>query len=261
MPSAIPARWPVLLLALIGCAANASAQDPFEIHIYEYEPMKLQEYSLEAHLNVIAEGSSQPDGTLLPTAHQTHLTLEPTFGLSPNFALGFMFLNAWEPGHSPEYAGWRILPHFYAPESWQLPVKLGFVAEFSFQNDRYEENTRRVELRPILDREFSRIQFVLNPVFERAVYGPGTRYGWNFEPAALLRWNREVFSPSVEYYGSIESINVVPRGQPHLHQLFLGGDWRATPSFGVNLGAGFDLSGQGPGVVLKSRLEWDWPAR
>jgi hypothetical protein len=259
VPSAILARWPLLLLSFIGC--TASAQDPFEIHIYEYEPMKLREYSLEAHLNFIAQGSSRQDGTLLPTEHQTHLTLEPTFGLSPNFALGFMFLNAWEPGHAPEYAGWRILPHFYAPESWHLPVKLGFVAEFSFQNDHYEENRRRVELRPILDREFSQFQFVLNPVFERALHGPGTRRGWNFEPAALLRWKRDVFSPSVEYYGSIESINVIPRGQPQLHQLFFGGDWQVAPSFSVNLGVGFDVSGRGPGVVLKSRFGWDWPAR
>ena len=131
----------------------AFAQDPFEIHIYEYEPMKLGEYSLEAHLNAVFQGNRVSDGTQYPTEHQTHLTLEPTAGLIENIALGFMFLNAWAPGHTPEYAGWRILPHFYAPESWQLPFRLGLVAEFSFQNEHYEENSRRVELRPILDRE------------------------------------------------------------------------------------------------------------
>ena len=94
-----------------------------------------------------------------------------------------MFLNAWEPGYSPQFAGWRVLPHFYAPESWNLPVKVGFVAEFSFQNTGYEENSHRVELRPILDREFARWEVVFNPVFERALHGPGTQHGWNFEPA------------------------------------------------------------------------------
>jgi len=34
------------------------------------------------------------EGTLLPTDGQTHLTLEPTAGLAPEFAIGFMFLNA-----------------------------------------------------------------------------------------------------------------------------------------------------------------------
>ena len=240
----------VLLLTGLWCLSRASAQDPFEIHIYEYEPLSWREYSLEAHLNFIAQGTALGNGSLLPNVHQTHLTLEPTIGISENFALGFMFLNAWEPGNSPQFAGWRILPHFYAPETWHLPFRLGFVSEFSFQNTRYEENSRRVELRPILDREFSTWQIVFNPVVERALHGPGTRRGWNAEPAMLVRWKRKVFSPSVEYYGEVS--------QPSVHQLFLGGDWRATPIFSVNLGVGFDLGPRGPGAVLKSRLEWDW---
>jgi hypothetical protein len=251
-------RYTCLLLVWLCCSPRVSAQDPFEIHIYEYEPLSWRQYSLEAHLNFVTQGTGTRDGTLLPTMHQTHLTLEPTFGVSPDFAIGFMFLNAWQPGYSPQFAGWRMLPHFYAPESWRLPVRLGLVAEFSFQKTRYEENSRRIELRPILDREFEQWQVVFNPVFERAVRGPGTRHGWNFEPALLVRWKRKPFSPSLEYYGAIESINVPPRAQPEVHQLFMGGDWELRPGFSVNLGAGVDLGGNGPGVILKSRFEWDW---
>ena len=247
---------PVLLI--FSCAGMLPAQDPFEIHIYEYEPMNRGEYSLEAHLNIVAQGTTMRDGSLLPTDHQTHLTLEPTAGLSPNFAIGLMFLNAWEPGYSPQFAGWRILPHIYAPESWKLPVRLGFVAEFSFQKTAYEENSRRVELRPILDKEFAVWQIVLNPVFERALHGPGVEHGWNFEPALLLRWKRLRFSPSLEYYGEIESISARPHAQPEVHQLFAGGDWQVKPGFSINLGTGFELGDRGPGVVLKSRFEWHW---
>jgi len=114
-----------------------------------------------------------------------------------------------------------------------------------------------VELRPILDREFVRWQFVFNPVFE-ALHGPGTARGWNFEPAMLLRWKRKRFSPSLEYYGEIDSINVRPRAQPEVHQLFAGGDWRKGEMFSGNMGGGFDLGVRGPGVVMKSRFEWDW---
>jgi len=248
----------VLLLAMLCCAPQLWAQDPFEIHIYEYEPLLRVQYSLEAHLNFITQGTALRDGMLLPTEHQTHLTLEPTFGLSENFALGFMFLNAWQPGYSPQFAGWRVLPHVYAPKSWRLPVRLGLVAEFSFQKTRYEENSRRAEIRPIIDREFSRWQIVFNPVFERALHGPGTAHGWNFAPALLVRLKREDFSPSLEYYGEIESINRRPHAQPEVHQVFLGGDWKLRPEFSVNLGVGFDIGRGGPGVVLKSRFEWDW---
>jgi hypothetical protein len=34
-----------------------------------------------------------------------------------------------------------------------------------------------------------------------------------------------------------------------------------SSAFKVNLGVGFDLSGRGPEVVLKSRLEWEWATR
>lgn len=246
-----------LPLLCIVCASGLAAQDAFEIHVYEYEPMNRREYSLEGHLNLIAQGTPERDGMLLPTARQTHLTLEPTAGLSPNIALGFMFLSAWQPGYAPQFAGWRVLPHFYLPEEW-LPVRVGFVAEFSFQNIRYEENSRRVELRPILDREFQYWQVVFNPVFERALHGPGTRHGWNFEPAVLLRWKRKKFSPSLEYYGGISSISAQPHAQPEVHQVFVGGDWAVKAWFGVNLGVGVNVGPRGPGLVLKSRFEWHW---
>jgi hypothetical protein len=245
-----------LLLALL--CWKVSAQDPFEIHIYEYEPMKRGQYSLEAHLNLDTQGTALREGTLLPTERQTHLTIEPTFGLTQNAAIGFMFLNAWEPGYSPQFAGWRILPHLYLPESWGLPVRVGFVAEFSFQKTRYEENSRRVELRPIFDREYTHWQWVFNPVFERAIHGPGTQHGWNFEPAVLLRWKRRELSPSLEYYGAIESITARPHAQPEVHQLFVGGDWEVRDGFSVNVGVGFDVGDRGPGVILKSRFEWHW---
>ena len=51
------------------------------------------------------------------------------------------------------------------------------------------------------------------------------------------------------------------RAQPRVHQLFCGGDWQVNAAFNVNLDVGFDLVGRGPGVVLKSRLEWDWGTR
>jgi hypothetical protein len=91
-----PRPLTLLALPLFLCHAfRLAAQDPFEIHTYEYDPIRLGQYSLEAHLNMNAQGTTGRDGPLLPTEHQVHLTLEPTVGLSENFAIGFMFLNAW----------------------------------------------------------------------------------------------------------------------------------------------------------------------
>jgi hypothetical protein len=56
------------------------------------------------------------------------------------------------------------------------------------------------------------------------------RRGWNAEPALLLRLKRPVFSPSVEYYGEIESINVPPRAQPEVHESLLAATGARRPS-------------------------------
>jgi hypothetical protein len=99
-----------------------------------------------------------------------------------------------------------------------------------------------------------RVQSGLRALLARARHAPRLE----FEPALLLRWKREKSSPSIEYYGEVESINVPPRAQPEVHQVFLGGDWQVSPGFSVNLGTGFDVGPNGPGVVLKSRFEWHW---
>ena len=44
------------LLVVLGGSGVALAQDPFEIHVYEYEPMTWSQCSLEAHLNFDPEG-------------------------------------------------------------------------------------------------------------------------------------------------------------------------------------------------------------
>ena len=67
-----------LLLSLICCAPQLAAQDPFEIHIYEYEPLWRGQYSLEAHLNMTSPGhrsarwNATPHGTPDPSHSGAH---------------------------------------------------------------------------------------------------------------------------------------------------------------------------------------------
>src|SRR6202790_4743148 len=174
---------PTTFAGLFLFTALLAAQDPFEIHVYEYETLKLYQFTFETHLNYIAIGTRRFDGTLAATQAQFHTTFELTAGLTSYASIGFMQLNATRPGNSFQYAGWRVLPHFYAPRSWHLPVDLGLVTEFSFQWTTYEENSNRVEVRPIIEKNIGHVQLDFNPVFERALHGPGVHQGLNFEPA------------------------------------------------------------------------------
>jgi len=141
----------------------------------------------EAHLNLLTQGTSQPDGTLLPTERQTHLTLEPTFGLSPNAAIGFMFLNAWQPGYSPQSAGGGYCRISTAPESCACRCAWDLWPSYRFKR----RATRRIRavwscvrfwIVSSRDGKLFSILFLSAP---RTVLARGR--GWNFAPAMLVR--------------------------------------------------------------------------
>jgi hypothetical protein len=241
------------LALLIFLASAAWAQDPFELHVYEYETLPSGVWTIETHLNYVPSGTTSADGLLLPTDNQAHVTFELTRGIAPNVAIGAMLLTATGPGVAPgiRYAGWRILPHVAAPKSWNLPVDLGLVVEISFQDQRYEENTRQIELRPIIQKNVGRYQFDFNPVFERGLKGQGSSEGWVFEPNLRLGYElSKKLDASLEYYGTLAGKQV--------HQIYPGLDWKITEHLLCNLGMGFGMTPAGNQLVVKSRLEYEW---
>lgn len=254
-------RWATCSTLLVVLACAASAQDPFELHVYEYETLPRGVWTIETHLNYVASGTTSPDGLLLPTDNQAHVTYELTRGLAPNVAIGAMLLTATGPGVAPgmRYAGWRILPHVAAPKSWHLPLDIALVVEISFQDQKYEENTRQIELRPVIQKNVGRYQFDFNPVFERGLRGQGSADGWVFEPN--LRLGYEVsrkLDASLEYYGTLGPVRAIQPLRGQVHQIYPGVDWRISEHLLCNLGIGFGMTPAGNQLVVKSRLEYEW---
>jgi hypothetical protein len=241
------------LLALT--AACARAQDPFEIHVYEYETLSPLRFTLEQHLNYWAIGSKEFDGTAAPSNDQMHMTYELTGGITNQISVGFMQLNGVIPGSGFQYAGWRVLPHFYAPKTWHLPLDIGLVTEFSFVRPQFLVDTRHVEIRPILERTEGAFQFDFNPVFARALHGPGVRDGWTFEPAARVAYGAKSahLRPYLEWYGEINPVQV--------HQLFPGVDLDLGHNIVWSLGVGTGLTSEPPRLVIKSHLEFEFGRR
>lgn len=247
------------IAVLLVCAAAACAQDPFEIHVYEYDPMPLGSFSYEAHLNYILDGTTAFNGSVAPTQHQFHFTSELTAGLSDSFALGAMLLTAVRPDQSLEYAGWRVIPHAFVPKSWRLPFNLGLLAEFSFERRLYEEDTRHLELRLVVEKHIGRLQLDGNPVFARALTGPVTKDGWGLEPSGRIGWQlSRRFTPSIEYYSSWGWLDNLSPFHQQVHQFVPGADWRINDRLMMNFGAGFGITGAGDKIFFKSRFEWSF---
>jgi hypothetical protein len=250
---------PKLLVAAAGLlsASPARAQDPFEIHVYEYESLHRGDFTFETHLNFVGSGSKTFDGPVAPSQDQFHMTFELTGGLTDWASVGFMQLNAHRPGSLMQYAGWRVLPHFYVPKSWHLPLDLGLVTELSFQKTTYEENSRRVEVRPILEKSAGKFRADFNPVFERALHGPGTSGGWNFEPAARAGYEvSERFAPSLEYYGEWGALPSFLPLREQIHQILPGADVKLTRNLEWSFGVGIGITSAGNRLVYKWRFEY-----
>ena len=239
-------RWLLPLVCVAACA-----QDPFEIQVFEYEPLPLGAFTYETHLNYVLAGTTEFDGPVAPLQGQLHFSSEWTAGITDQIRAGVTLLTAEGPGIGIEYAGVRFLPHFYAPRSWHLPVNLGLLAEFSFERSRFNADTRVMELRGITEKHVGRLQMDGNIVFERALHGPGTAAGWKLEPSGRIAWQaRQSLTPSLEYYGEL--------GQKQAHLLLPGADWKIRERVTWSFGVGMALAGAGNQVVLKTRLEFEF---
>jgi len=251
-----------VILLLLVCAAALRAQDPFEIHVYEYEPLPLGTFVYEAHTNYVPSGTKTYDGLVGPTQDQFHFTSELTAGITDDFRAAFVLLTARRPCHPLEYAGFRVLPHIYAPSRWRLPLNLSFVAEFSFAEAEYVENPWQVELRPIVEKHIGRLQLDGNPVFSRALRGLNNSQGWAFEPAARIGWQvSRTFTPSMEYYSSWGPVRHFEAVHDQIQQIFAGGDLRLRENFMWSFGVGFGLTEAGSKLILKSHFQIKFDGR
>jgi hypothetical protein len=222
------AALPILLAGL------AHAQDLFEIHVLEYEQLRPREFTWEDHTNYAGSG-------LL------HVTHELTGGITDHISFGVMQLNARRPGTPLESAGFRLVPHLYAPRSWRWPIDVGLVAEFSFNDTAWFPDSRSVELVPIIEKRFGRFQIDLNPAVGRS------HRTWDSGLAARLAFAAtRRFTPSLEYYGD--------RSQ-QAHQIFPGADFRLRKNIVWNLGVGVGLTPFTDRIVYKSRFEISFGGR
>ncbi len=244
-------------ICLLCATPWAVAQDPFEIQVYEYKTVPRRMWNLETHLNFVGRGTRSFEGPVAPSHHQFHMTYELTHGITDNFELaGYLVLARRENGGDPvEYAGWRLRPRVSLPQSWNLPLEISISGEVAFPRRTYEEDSTTLEIRPILEKTIGRFQFDFNPVIGRALRGPGTVDGWDFEPALRVAYelNRKI-DLTLEYYGSTGPLLDPLPAREQVHQFFPGCDLKLRENVVWNLGLGLGATQAGNGFVYKSRI-------
>jgi hypothetical protein len=226
------------------------AQDPFEIHVLEYEQLRPGEFTVENHLNYVARSASAANQRVF------HDTYELTAGVTDDVSIGVMQLNARRPGGPLQSAGWRLVPHLYVPRSWHLPLDVGLVVEMAFENPAWNADTRSITILPVLEKSFGRLQIDLNPTFGRSLHGPDIDRGWGLGLAGRVAFERtKRFTPSLEYYCDWGPLPTFQPFMAQMHQILPGGDIRLSRRIIWSIGVGVGITPEANRIVYKSRLE------
>ncbi len=247
-------------LGALGAPAPAPAQENFEIQVYGSETVAPGTTMVELHSNVAADGTTRTENGVLRTQGAFHETLEITQGWTSWLETGFYVFTSIQPDTPWEWVGSHIRPRVRAPESWELPVGLSLSAEIGYQRRAFSPDTWTVELRPIIDKQWSRWYVAINPTFERAIVGENVGRGFEFSPAAKVSYGvTPKVAVGLEYYGALGPVTHLDRGRDQQHQIFPVIDLDLGPRWEFNAGIGFGLirvgrRGQvGPGAFCSRR--------
>jgi len=231
-----------------------SAQDTFELEVYQYATAHRGEWELEAYVNHLSRGTKAFDGPVAPTDDQWRFAAQVTRGISDHCELAGYLLGAQVPGYGLEYAGWRARTRVRAPANWRLPVNLGFAVEFESARPLFSESARTLELVPILERQIAGAQLILNPTIERHMAGPENGE-WEFEPRARLAFPVGKVTLGVEYHGGWGEIGNFKAGSQQVHQFYPTADFELPGDVELHLGVGFGATTSGDRLVFKTRFE------
>ena len=214
--------------AVLGVPAVAHAQDAFEIQVYDSATAPRSEVGIETHLNQHIIDSA---------ASETHLTLEPHYGLTDWAELGGYFQTAMTTRGDLAYAGVKLRLKLRRPgRVWEDRIGLAINGELSAVPSRFEPEVWGSEIRPILDLTTGALYASINPILTVDLRGELAGHP-QLEPAAKITVKlREAVAVGAEAYGAFGPLDDL--GSERVTRLLavvdLTGDW-----WDLNVGVGY----------------------
>jgi hypothetical protein len=244
------------------CAIRAAAQiDPWEFEVYPYATESRGMIELETDNAVVTNGHSQGDnGTSAGTFRSQGMWYngnELTYGLTDRIEAA-AYVNFSQPsGHGFWWAGDKVRLRGRLFDEDVLPVNLGWYVELEWhKTPQFDDADFELELKPIIEKDFGRLSLILNPVFEKPLYGRGHDLGFEFgyRNGAYYRLSRYL-SPGVEFYGGVGLIDDNDPLSQQQHYIFPV-VWGELPhGLEYNVGPGFGLTRGSDRVIVKFNLE------
>jgi hypothetical protein len=248
------ARLPVSTLLCTSCMLTfvARAQDNYEVQVYPSETVPKGSTMVELHSNYTIRGQREQINGVFPSHHAFHETLEITRGFTPWFETGFYVFSSIQPGEGWEWVGNHIRPRVRVPEEWHWPVGLSLSTEIGYTRRSFSEDTWSWELRPIIDKEWSRWYFALNPSLEKSLHGLNSNQGFEFAPSAKISFElTKVVAVGAEYYASLGPITHWDPWREQQHQIMPALDLNFSPNWEFNFGVGIGLTRETDDLFVK----------
>jgi hypothetical protein len=258
---AIGRSFPAFLV-LVLLAGRASAQlDPYEFEVYSYATEPRGMIEVESDNAVIANGHSHPgtgtnDAGTYPSQGMWYTGEEVTYGLTDRIEAAAYVTFAQPSGHGFWWAGDKLRLRGRLFDEETLPVNLGWYVELEWhKTPQFDDADLELELKPIIEKDFGRLSLMLNPVFEKPLYGSGHDQGFEFgyRNGIYYRWRR-YFSPGVEFYGGVGLIDDNDPLNDQQHYIFPV-VWGELPNgIEYSVGPGFGLTSGSDHVIVKFNL-------
>jgi hypothetical protein len=243
-------------LSLLG-SSQARALDAFEIQVYDGTADAPGQPGLELHANTVVSGQRDAVPPELPSNHQTHLTLEPSLGITRWWELGMYVQTTVLPDGTFAYSGVKLRTKFVRPSWPSQRLRFGVNLEISDLPARFDPNRWGAEVRPILAYATpgGRFAFAFNPILDFDLAGAGTG-GWpSFEPALSALFVLDgLLSAGLEYYGDTGPIGQPSRASAQQHYLFEVLNVLRWRRIELNVGVGEGLTAASNPFVVKMIL-------
>jgi hypothetical protein len=241
-----------LVLSFVCIPFLSLAQDNYEIQVYGSQTQQKNSTIFELHSNYTFNGETETVHGVTPSNHSLHETVEITHGVTDIFEIGaYMFTN-YTPGYGYKVIGTHIRPRIMAPAKWNLPVGLSLSTEIGYQDSAYSDQTWSLEIRPIIDKQWSKLYLSFNPTIGIALKSKYSNSTPTFEPNVKAAYNFfRNLSLGIEYYGDLGSINQLESLPLQSDAIFVAADMLNNPRWELNAGAGFGLTSATDSFVFK----------
>jgi hypothetical protein len=242
------------------CASLAHAQDAFEIQVYSAETAQLGVMGFELHTNFVAQGTTVAAPDEHPTNHALHLTIEPHVGLASWCEAGMYFLTVLGTDGHYDFAGVKARFKGRWPEKLGGFLGLALNQELTLSGGSWAPNQGfEWELRPIIDADFARFYFAVNPIIGSVLSG-STAGSASFEPAvkASVKLTPETWV-GAEYYGAIDFLGATRGSQSQRLFVAFNTGWTLSGIIcGLEAGFGYDFVGPDR-LLAKLIFSMDFP--